>query len=285
MSCSTSDVDSVAVVRNPVRVLIIPLSTLSLPRGLSPGDWVELRSNWTMQLVKLCKLYMLGAKLQVQFTQHLQRSESSASPVSGLHFGIGSTGGHQFSASPAAPVGRDWPLCWERFCLHQHFVIHRYGEVLLQNKKTTWDHCSSDISEALQHFMPYAFAPLCFLSDPIYAQSEAEKCTPGVSCIDPDRKHSTPHYSCVLCSLLYCRTNFLGHCKVLCDVSEVCLKSVYQSSLFIWRPGTSEWLYLWCKVLFDLDIFSFFGHLFTIQCETSTAFVFVVMFSQNQILW
>lgn len=134
---------------------------------------------------------MLGAKLQVQFTQQLQRPESSDSPVSGLHFGVGSAEGHQFSGSPAAPVGREIDHCAEnifvcisislftdtvRFC----FKIKRPFGIIARVR--------GHIPEALQHFMPYAFAPLCSLSDPIYAQSEAEECTPGVSCMDPDGK-------------------------------------------------------------------------------------------------
>lgn len=96
---------------------------------------------------------MLGAKLQVQFTQHLQRPESSASPVSGLHFGIGSAEGHQFSGSPAAPVGREIDRCAEnifvcisislftdtvRFC----FKIKRPFGIIARVRGTSQRHCS-----------------------------------------------------------------------------------------------------------------------------------------------
>jgi len=169
----------------------------------------------------------------------------------------------------------DWSQCWEHFCLHQHFVIHKYGEVLLQNK----DHLGSSLQwEGISQKQCSISCPVLWLLSAAYqipsvSSPEAEKCTPGVSCMHPDEKYSTPHYSCVTPPPVL-QDKLLGLCKALCDVSEVCLKSVCQSSLFIWSLGTSEWLYLWCEVLFDLGIFSLFGHLFTIKCETSTAFVF-----------
>lgn len=94
--------------------------------------------------------------------------------------------------------------------------------------------------------------------------------SPGVGA--PYRKHSSPCCSCVRCPPLL-QHQFLG-LQSLMRCLKACLKSMCQANLFTQSLGTLKWLYAWYRALFDLDIFSLFGHLFTIKSETLTAFFF-----------